>query len=94
MARIVLATSLTRWLPESRERELAVEAEAGTVAEALERVFAVHPILRDYVLDEHGRLRRHVAVFVDGAAIAHGTGLAAAVGADSEIYVIQALSGG
>lgn len=94
MARIVLATSLTRWLPESQDRELAIEAEAGTVAEALERMFAAYPVLRDYVLDEHGRLRRHVAVFVDGAAIAHGDGLAGALGAGSEVYVIQALSGG
>ncbi len=65
-----------------------------TVREALDEVFAGNPRLRGYVLDEHGRLRTHVTVFVGEAALADRVGLADAVGADTEIYVMQALSGG
>lgn len=67
---------------------------AGTVAEALDAVFAERPRLRDYVLDERGLLRRHMAVFVDGRAVKDRLHLTDAVGKDTEIYVVQALSGG
>jgi hypothetical protein len=39
-------------------------------------------------------VRRHVVVFVDGSAIQDRVGLSDAVRPDSEIYVMQALSGG
>lgn len=65
----------------------------ATVRDALEAAFAAAPRLRGYVLDEHGGLRHHVAVFVDGKALADRS-LAAPVEARSRIHVIQALSGG
>lgn len=66
----------------------------ATVREALEGVFRDHPRLRGYVLDDQGRLRRHVVVFVDGRAIADRDGLTDPVAPDGSIYVMQALSGG
>lgn len=68
--------------------------EGATVGAALERVFGRYPLLRGYVLDDQGAVRRHVVVFVDGAAIQDRVGLSDAVRPDSEIYVMQALSGG
>ena len=65
-----------------------------TVRGALEQVFVASPTLRGYVLDDQGRLRRHVTVFVDAQLVADRDGLTDAVRADSEIYVTQALSGG
>ncbi|TWU00285.1 hypothetical protein Pla108_12340 [Botrimarina colliarenosi] len=50
--------------------------------------------LKSYVLDEQGRLRRHVAVFVDGRLITDRLGLSDAVTPTSEVFVMQALSGG
>lgn len=70
------------------------QVAAGTVREALERVFGDHPKIRGYVLDEQGVLRKHMAVFVDGEAVRDRAGLSDGVGADSQIYVMQALSGG
>ena len=67
---------------------------APTVAAALAAVFVQNPGLRGYVLDDQGRLRQHVAVFVDGELIGDRVGLSDPVGADSEIFVAQALSGG
>ena len=70
------------------------DVEGATVREALERVFGQNPRARSYVLDEQGALRKHMVVFVDGEAILDRAGLSDGVGADSQIYVMQALSGG
>ena len=57
-------------------------------------VFAQNPRLRGYVLDDQGALRRHMMVFVDGQQIRDREALSDAVGPASEVYVMQALSGG
>lgn len=66
----------------------------GTVRESLEAAFALYPRLRGYVLDEHGGLRFHMAVFVDGVPIVDRRALGDPVGDSTEISVMQALSGG
>ncbi len=70
------------------------EVAARTVREALDRVFETNPRLRGYVLDDQGRLRKHVVVFVDGEMIADRAGMGDAIGGGAEIFVMQALSGG
>ncbi len=70
------------------------EVTAGTVREALDRVFEANPRLRGYVLDDQGRLRKHVIVFVDGEMIADRDRLEDSIESGSEIFVMQALSGG
>ncbi len=71
-----------------------VEVAGATVRAALEAVFAVQPRLRGYVLDDQGRLRQHVVVFVDGQQVRDRLGLTDPVGEHSEVAVMQALSGG
>lgn len=68
--------------------------EGATVAAALARVFDANPRLRAYILDEQGRLRRHVTVFVNGEPAADRQHLSDPVGPADEIFVFQALSGG
>ena len=70
------------------------DVAGATLREALDAAFAVRPGLRGYLVDEHGQLRQHVAVFIDGQPAADRTTLADAVRPDSAIYVLQALSGG
>ena len=95
MARVVLAPGLARWMrPEPASGEVALQVEGGSVGEVLEGVFAQHPLLRGYVLDEHRVVRHHVAVFVDGTSIARKDALDMPVAAGGEVYVMQALSGG
>ena len=72
----------------------AIEAAGSSVREALEAAWDGDPLLRSYVLDEQGRLRKHVNIFLDGAMITDRLRLSDRVGPRSEIYVIQALSGG
>jgi len=72
----------------------AVEKPGGTVREVLDQVFGDNPRARSYVLDDQSGLRRHMAVFVDGIAIRDRVRLSDPVRPESEIYVMQALSGG
>jgi len=79
------------------ERHLSVpgrEVEGGTVRQALDAVFDENPRLRGYVLDDQGRLRRHVVVFIDGEMIDDRSKLSDTVSSSSELFVMQALSGG
>ncbi|MFN4292298.1 MAG: MoaD/ThiS family protein [Permianibacter sp.] len=89
MATVMFTANLQRHLDVP-----ACEVEATSVRAALEAVFAAQPRLRGYLLDDQGRVRQHVAIFVDGVQIRDRQGLSDPVGANSEIYVIQALSGG
>lgn len=89
MPRVSFTRNLERHVP-CPPREVA----GATVREALDAVFAENPALRGYVLDEHGAVRRHVAVFVDGAHVKDRRSLSDPVGPASEVYVMQALSGG
>jgi hypothetical protein len=71
------------------------EVVAGaTVREVLHGYFDTHPSVRSYVLDEQGRVRRHVAVFVGSTQLVDVVEQTDPVDADTEIVVMQALSGG
>ena len=79
------------------ERHLAVppqEVTGSTVREVLDSVFDENPQLRGYVLDDQGRLRRHVVVFIDGQQVEDRLHLSDDVEPSSELLVMQALSGG
>jgi molybdopterin synthase sulfur carrier subunit len=83
----------TSWL-----RELVpdgpVQAFGGTVGDALDAVFAERPQVRSYVLDDRGKLRKHVCVFVDGARLKNDKALGENIGPETTLHVMQALSGG
>ena len=70
------------------------EIEAQNLLEALERVFSENENLRGYILDDQGTVRKHINIFIDGQLIADRTSLSDMVAPESEIYVMQALSGG
>ncbi len=69
-------------------------ADGETVRQVLENVFLQNPPGRGYVLDDQGSLRQHVVIFIDGVMISDRTGLSDSVQPSSEVYVMQALSGG
>lgn len=89
MCRIVFAPSIQRHVA-LEERELS----APTLKAALEAVFTEAPALRGYLLDDQGALRRHLTIFIDGLRLRDRVRLSDALAADSEVYVVQALSGG
>ncbi|WP_299619676.1 MoaD/ThiS family protein [Pelagibius sp.] len=72
----------------------SLDVEGGRVVEVLAAVFAQRPMLRSYIVDDQGRLRRHVNVFVNNVMISDRDGLGDPVGPEDEVFVFQALSGG
>ena len=89
MARVTFTKNL--------ERHVACPSEdvaGATLRAVLDAYFERHPRVRSYVLDEQNELRRHVVLFVDGRQVAERKGFGQAVRDDSEVYVMQALSGG
>jgi molybdopterin synthase sulfur carrier subunit len=72
----------------------SMHVEGSTVRGALDAVFAQRPALRSYVLDDQGGVRRHVVIYINGDVLRDRTHLSDAVGAQDEIYVFQALTGG
>lgn len=70
------------------------EVAGATLAAALGAYFASHEPARGYVLDERGRLRQHMAAFIDGRQIEDRAALSDPLGADAVIDIVQALSGG
>jgi len=90
MAHVAFTPHLSRYFPELR----SAEVEAGTVAELVAGLERAHPGLASYLVDERGRLRQHVNVFVDGRRVHDRDGLQDALRRESQVYVAQALSGG
>jgi molybdopterin converting factor small subunit len=70
------------------------DVPGDTVGAVLDAVFATEPRLRSYILDDQGRVRRHVAIYINGERIADRERLGDAVCATDEVFVFQALSGG
>jgi len=89
MPRVLFTSALQRFLAAP-----AADADGATVRAVLDAVFADNPMLRGYVLDDQGALRRHVNVFINTAPVADRTGLSDPVAAEDEVFVFQALSGG
>ena len=89
MARIVFTSHLQRQIDCPPQ-----EVGGVTLRESLEEVFADSPKLRSYILDDQQGVRKHVMIFLDGEPINDRIHLSDAVSETSEIYVMQALSGG
>lgn len=93
--RVHIPSALRRWTGGSDVIEVPLAADMGmTATEVIEALAREHPGIRDRVLDEQGELRRHVNIFIDGENARSLGGLAAQVGANSEIWIHPALSGG
>ena len=71
-----------------------LRVEGGTVREVLDRYFQTHPLVRGYVLDDQGAVRKHVAIFLNQTLIHDRVNLSDPVQESDDVFVAQALSGG
>ena len=62
--------------------------------EVLDSYFRAHEQARGYVLDDQGRLRQHMAIFIDGNQIQDRENLGDRITGDAVVDLVQALSGG
>jgi hypothetical protein len=89
MAQLIFTQQLGRFMTVPQ-----VETDAADLRGALEQAFDAHPKLRGYVLDEQGHLRRNVVIFIDGRRTGDRAILNDALAPQSNVYILQALSGG
>jgi len=92
MPSVVLTRHLHTFFPALADADIRVDA--ASVAEVVQAMEQLAPGFAFYICDEAGRLRPHVNIFVDRERIADRTRLSDPVGADSEVFILQALSGG
>ena len=76
------------------QNEIAVQDGAENVRELLEKVWRIHPALRDRVVDEQGQIRQHINVFVDGEAIRLTGNQETPVPRGADVMIVPAVSGG
>jgi molybdopterin converting factor small subunit len=67
-----------------------LEMEGATVGEVLRGLETTHPKLEGWILDEQGRVRQHVNVFVNGERLKED----APVAAGDRLHVLPSISGG
>lgn len=89
MAKIAFTAHLRKVAPPG-----VSDVAAETLGDALDHIFRQAPKLKSYVVDEQNRLRRHVVIFHNGVRMAPLHWAERRIGAEDEIYVMQALSGG
>lgn len=68
--------------------------DASKVSEVLEVIEKRHPGICSYLVDDQGALRQHVNIFINGKLIDDKIHLSDEVNPNSEVYIMQALSGG
>lgn len=91
MAHVTFTRHLQRFFPTLKETE---EVPGATVRELLAELDRRYPGFSGYIVDELGRLRRHVNVFVREEPIFDREALDDKVGPDDKVHILQALSGG
>ena len=90
MPTVKFTYALKRFFPKLKD----TPAHGSSLPEIFKEIETSYPGLQSYVLDERGSLRRHVNIFIDGKIINDRTKLSDAFSSTSEIYIMQALSGG
>jgi sulfur-carrier protein len=90
MPTVKFTYALKRFFPQLKD----TTANGATLPAILSEIDAAYPGIRKYVLDEQGQLRKHVNIFIDGTLVKDRTLLNDPFRENSEIYIMQALSGG
>jgi hypothetical protein len=90
MAFVRFTRHLSRFFPTLE----ASDVPASTVRELIDALEKRHPGLASYIVDETGRLRRHVNVFVGEEPVRDRAALSDRLGPDARVFILQALSGG
>lgn len=70
------------------------EVSGNNLSEILQSLFSQEEKLEGYILDDQGALRKHMNIFVDGVVIQDRHTLSVAINPNSEVFIVQALSGG
>ena len=86
MAKVSFTPNLRRHVDASTR-----EIPGASVADVFDYLFRTEPKLQNYVVDDQGNIRKHVNIFVDNQVI---NDLDVPLTDESEVFIMQALSGG
>ncbi len=92
MPKVEMTQHLYRFFPQLKNQTINVPV--GSVAEALSAINLLAPGFTDYVLDDHGALRRHVNLSINSNIIMDKKNLSDRIPEDATVYIFQSLSGG
>jgi sulfur-carrier protein len=70
------------------------DVEGATLGQVLHAYFTSNERARGYVLDDEGKLRKHMAAFIDGRQIDDRDTLSDTVPDGAVVDIVQSLSGG
>lgn len=90
MAVIQFTNALKRFYPTLDELSIEVE----NVNEVLEKIENHFPGIKGYLMEDNGSLRQHINIFVDGELIEDRENQTDVLNKESEVFIMQALSGG
>lgn len=91
MPEVRFTTHLQRYFPDLKRIERVAGEDVASVLANLEDRF---PGLTGYLLDDRGKLRSHVNIFIGEEMIQDRERLQDAVADDDQLFIFQALSGG
>lgn len=94
MTRAVLTVHFTPHLKRFFPLPEAVEIEAGSLKDMVQRLEHRWPGLAFYLVDDQGALRQHVAIWVDGERLLDRSRFGEPLREGAVVHVMQALSGG
>ena len=90
MPTVKFTNALKRFFPGLKDTAV----HGRTLVEILREVEVSYPGISSYLLDDQHRLRQHVNIFIDGKPANDRNALKDSFSENSEIFIIQALSGG
>ncbi|NUO79951.1 MoaD/ThiS family protein [candidate division KSB1 bacterium] len=90
MAQIIIPSALRAFT----NQQAKLEAPGHTVGDVLNDLTRRFPELRRHLLDEHGRLRKFVNVFVGNEEIRSLQNEATPVGVSDEVSIVPSVAGG
>ena len=90
MPNVRFTYALKRFFPNLKD----IPAGGKSFREIFTELDGHYPGISSYILDEQGNLRKHVNIFIDGKMISDRKTLSDPFTSNSEIYIMQALSGG
>jgi len=90
MPKVKFTSALKRFFPSLQETVV----EANSIHEVIAVLEQKHPGLSTYLVDDSGKLRKHVNVFIKNELIHDRDKLSDVVQKNDEVFIFQALSGG
>lgn len=90
MPTVKFTYALKRFFPNLKDTPV----QNDTLPGVLQTIDRQYPGIQSYIVDEQGALRKHVNIFIDGELISDRETLGDSFNENSEIFIMQALSGG